>query len=183
MLQFRNLPFSHIFVVFPCVALVNHTHEKCIVVRTNHFLIPANNHGPPSKSKLIIIVVATVAGVLFLLAAVSCCCLWMKKNRRKSESDMASSLPPSTTDHGLPYRPRSHPSSSVPDEHLGDLYENTGSYTGKDVDLPLFDLEVILDATDNFAEHNKIGAGGFGPVYVVRKKRTSNNLLNSLFFS
>jgi hypothetical protein len=106
----------------------------------------------------------------------------MKKNRRKSESDMALSLPPSTTDHGLPYTRRNRPSNSVPDEHLGDLYENTGSYTGKDVELPLFDLEVILDATDNFAEPKKIGAGGFGPVYVVRKKCTSNNLLNSLIF-
>lgn len=41
-------------------------------------------------------------------------------------------------------------------------------YAEKDVDLPLFDLEVILVATDDFAEHKKVGAGGFGPVYMVK---------------
>ncbi|KAK3162141.1 hypothetical protein QOZ80_1BG0085980 [Eleusine coracana subsp. coracana] len=128
----------------------------------------AADNGPPThKSKLIIIIiVASVAGALFLLTAVACCCFWMNKGRRKGQIDTASSLPPSTVDHGLPYRVRSHPAPSpVRNEHLGDLYENR-RYTGKDVDLPLFDLDVILDATDNFAEHNKIGSGGFGPVYV-----------------
>ncbi|XP_022727428.1 G-type lectin S-receptor-like serine/threonine-protein kinase At4g03230 [Durio zibethinus] len=35
----------------------------------------------------------------------------------------------------------------------------------KDIDVPNFDLESILVATDNFAEANKLGQGGFGPVY------------------
>ncbi|XVF44496.1 hypothetical protein PTKIN_Ptkin02bG0128100 [Pterospermum kingtungense] len=35
----------------------------------------------------------------------------------------------------------------------------------KDIDVPYFDLESILVATDNFAETNKLGQGGFGPVY------------------
>ncbi|KAL5147588.1 G-type lectin S-receptor-like serine/threonine-protein kinase [Glycine soja] len=34
-----------------------------------------------------------------------------------------------------------------------------------DLDLPLLDLSIILAATDNFSEVNKIGEGGFGPVY------------------
>ena len=37
----------------------------------------------------------------------------------------------------------------------------------KDIDVPYFDLESILVATDNFAEANKLGQGGFGPVYKV----------------
>ena len=36
-----------------------------------------------------------------------------------------------------------------------------------DVDLPLFDLLTITTATDNFLLNNKIGQGGFGPVYWV----------------
>ncbi|GFP80336.1 g-type lectin s-receptor-like serine/threonine-protein kinase at4g27290 [Phtheirospermum japonicum] len=36
---------------------------------------------------------------------------------------------------------------------------------GKDSDLPFFNLSTILEATDNFAIQNKIGEGGFGPVY------------------
>ncbi|KAK4286027.1 hypothetical protein QN277_002641 [Acacia crassicarpa] len=34
-----------------------------------------------------------------------------------------------------------------------------------DLDLPLFDLPTIAQATENFQENNKIGQGGFGPVY------------------
>ncbi|KAH1127735.1 hypothetical protein GYH30_016339 [Glycine max] len=35
----------------------------------------------------------------------------------------------------------------------------------KDVDVPLFDLLTIATATNNFLLNNKIGQGGFGPVY------------------
>ncbi|TYH84954.1 hypothetical protein ES332_D02G232300v1 [Gossypium tomentosum] len=35
----------------------------------------------------------------------------------------------------------------------------------EDIDVPYFNLESILVATDNFAEANKLGQGGFGPVY------------------
>jgi hypothetical protein len=35
------------------------------------------------------------------------------------------------------------------------------------VDIPHFHLESILDATNNFASANKLGQGGFGPVYKV----------------
>ena len=33
--------------------------------------------------------------------------------------------------------------------------------------LPLYDIATILAATDNFSSENKIGQGGFGPVYKV----------------
>jgi len=34
-------------------------------------------------------------------------------------------------------------------------------------DLPFFDLSMIVAATDNFSDANKLGEGGFGPVYKV----------------
>ncbi|XP_020273246.1 G-type lectin S-receptor-like serine/threonine-protein kinase SD1-1 [Asparagus officinalis] len=34
-----------------------------------------------------------------------------------------------------------------------------------DIDLPLFDFDTIAVATDNFSQGNKLGEGGFGPVY------------------
>ncbi|KAM6585094.1 hypothetical protein CsatB_012096 [Cannabis sativa] len=37
----------------------------------------------------------------------------------------------------------------------------------EDVELPLFDLNTIMSATDNFSTGNKIGEGGFGPVYTA----------------
>ncbi|KAF8040361.1 hypothetical protein BT93_B2556 [Corymbia citriodora subsp. variegata] len=35
----------------------------------------------------------------------------------------------------------------------------------KGIDVPFFDLEIILQATNNFSDENKLGKGGFGPVY------------------
>ncbi|KAJ6847148.1 receptor-like serine/threonine-protein kinase SD1-8 [Iris pallida] len=37
---------------------------------------------------------------------------------------------------------------------------------GKDLELPLFDLTTIVAATDNFSASNKLGEGGFGPVFM-----------------
>lgn len=34
-------------------------------------------------------------------------------------------------------------------------------------DLPFWDLSVVLKATDHFSNTNKLGEGGFGPVYKV----------------
>lgn len=36
-----------------------------------------------------------------------------------------------------------------------------------DLELPLFDFETIVRATDNFTDYNKLGQGGFGIVYKV----------------
>ncbi|CAK7327490.1 unnamed protein product, partial [Dovyalis caffra] len=34
-----------------------------------------------------------------------------------------------------------------------------------DMELPIFDLSTIAHATGNFSSSNKLGAGGFGPVF------------------
>ncbi|XP_020209736.1 receptor-like serine/threonine-protein kinase SD1-8, partial [Cajanus cajan] len=43
--------------------------------------------------------------------------------------------------------------------------ENNYENYADDLDLPLLDLSIIIAATNNFSEGNKIGEGGFGPVY------------------
>ena len=37
----------------------------------------------------------------------------------------------------------------------------------EDPELPFLDLEVISEATCGFSDGNKLGQGGFGPVYKV----------------
>lgn len=44
----------------------------------------------------------------------------------------------------------------------------------EDSDLSTFDLHVIAEATDNFSDTNKLGEGGFGPVYKVIWPYVSN---------
>uniref|UniRef100_A0A2N9EZK0 non-specific serine/threonine protein kinase n=1 Tax=Fagus sylvatica TaxID=28930 RepID=A0A2N9EZK0_FAGSY len=60
-------------------------------------------------------------------------------------------------------------------------YDNEGR--NEDMELPLFDFMAIANATCNFSSNNKLGEGGFGPVYkgtlqegqVVAVKRLSKN--------
>ncbi|KAJ9182779.1 hypothetical protein P3X46_006734 [Hevea brasiliensis] len=39
-------------------------------------------------------------------------------------------------------------------------------YHNEDFELPLFELSTIVNSTNNFSINNKIGEGGFGPVYL-----------------
>ena len=41
-----------------------------------------------------------------------------------------------------------------------------------DSEFSLYDFDQIADATDNFSDHQKLGQGGFGPVYKVRIYRS-----------
>ncbi|CAO2166642.1 unnamed protein product [Urochloa humidicola] len=109
----------------------------------------ANTRGRPSK-RVVAAAVGTVAGVLLLLTF-GCCCVWRKRRKRQGGTESSA---PGGKDDVLPLRVRKRPA----------LDEDWRS-AEKDVDLPLFDLDVILAATDNFALSNKIGEGGFGPVY------------------
>ncbi|XP_034212826.1 G-type lectin S-receptor-like serine/threonine-protein kinase At4g27290 [Prunus dulcis] len=43
--------------------------------------------------------------------------------------------------------------------------------TKEDLELPLFDFDTIAAATNNFSYTNKLGEGGFGPVYKARLTR------------
>jgi hypothetical protein len=55
------------------------------------------------------------------------------------------------------------------ERHLKDLM-GSGEFKEEDekvIDVPFFDLEGILAATDSFSDANKLGEGGYGPVYKV----------------
>lgn len=107
-----------------------------------------------------IAIVAAVSGVLLLGLVVACCCFWRKKAGKKRQFENT----PSSQGDVLPFRARKHPALSSPQDQRLD---GNRMSTENDLDLPLFDLEVIMAATDNFSEDSKIGQGGFGPVYMV----------------
>ncbi|KAF3773207.1 hypothetical protein EJ110_NYTH54479 [Nymphaea thermarum] len=49
--------------------------------------------------------------------------------------------------------------------HSDVIYLGKGANESDDPELPLFKLGVIMEITNSFSESNKLGQGGFGPVY------------------
>ncbi|XP_048638128.1 G-type lectin S-receptor-like serine/threonine-protein kinase RKS1 isoform X4 [Brassica napus] len=97
-----------------------------------------NKDGLLRKRRVLIIVISLIAAVM-LLAVISFCYV---RKRRKSNRERRSST---TLAPGSPFR-----------------FEED---RGREWELPLFELNTIVTATNNFAFRNKLGEGGFGPVY------------------
>ena len=55
--------------------------------------------------------------------------------------------------------------------------DSIGERKKEDAEVPLFDFTTIATATNKFSQANVIGAGGFGPVYKVKR------ILNLLYRS
>ena len=73
----------------------------------------------------------------------------------------------SETREGMRGNPLTHLHDS--DRQVKDLI-GTSQFKDDDkeaIDVPFFDMEIILAATNNFSGENKLGQGGFGPVYKV----------------
>ena len=55
---------------------------------------------------------------------------------------------------------------TIKSENSEQLEENKrGDTRKKEVKIPLFSFASVFAATDNFSDANKLGEGGFGPVY------------------
>ncbi|XP_075648559.1 G-type lectin S-receptor-like serine/threonine-protein kinase RKS1 [Castanea sativa] len=103
----------------------------------------AKKNGLTQKKRMLTILGVSVA-VMFLLVVPVVYCFVMKKKKDSTYSYSADST--------LPYFEDS-PSRRDLDG------------TRRNSNLPLFDLRTIIAATDNFSIANKLGQGGFGPVY------------------
>ncbi|KAK9046345.1 hypothetical protein V6N11_052237 [Hibiscus sabdariffa] len=57
--------------------------------------------------------------------------------------------------------------------------ENSGKQKRKDTTFPLFNFASVSAATNNFSSENKLGEGGFGPVYKAWELWEGDRVLNS----
>ncbi|KAL8463503.1 hypothetical protein ACS0TY_034233 [Phlomoides rotata] len=111
------------------------------------------------KWKILIVVFSLVTGILLLSVTL----MLYSRKRKKLKNQLLE---------------KGRTRQNNMDNHLGVSHN-------EELDLPLFDLSTINKATDNFSINNKLGEGGFGPVYkgvledgreiaVKRLSRTSN---------
>ncbi|KAF3963086.1 hypothetical protein CMV_012487 [Castanea mollissima] len=118
----------------------------------------AKKNGLTQKKRMLAIL-GVFAAVMFLLVVSVVFCFVMKKKKETRHSTYSDSA-----DSTLPY------------------FEDSTSRrdldgTRRNSNLPLFDLRTIIAATDNFSIANKLGQGGFGPVY----KGLLRNGMNSTY--
>ncbi|THU61759.1 hypothetical protein C4D60_Mb07t26680 [Musa balbisiana] len=92
-----------------------------------------------SHHRIYLTVITVILALFILIMALVGCRVWRRKKRSsRSMSGMATSFTERHNDEGT---------------------------EAKDLDLPLFDLGTVAYATGNFSMENKLGEGGFGPVY------------------
>ncbi|THU75076.1 hypothetical protein C4D60_Mb04t40090 [Musa balbisiana] len=91
----------------------------------------------PSHQRHIVVIVVVLAVMITLLASTAFC---IRRRKKRRSTGMSANI------------------------SFSERYINEGR-EGKDIDLPLFDLGTIIDATNNFSVDSKLGEGGFGPVY------------------
>ncbi|MBA0815820.1 hypothetical protein Gohar_000552 [Gossypium harknessii] len=104
-----------------------------------------------SKPLALILGISLPIGTAFLCAAVSIY-VWSEKVLKRREKQRQAVLHMYDTEKGV--------------KELIDLTPFEEKDHGTGIDVPFFDFESILAATNNFSEENKLGKGGFGPVYM-----------------
>lgn len=99
------------------------------------------------------IVSAAVASLVALVSGGFLCRCWICKGRKPGKEDLSKDLQ---------YYDFKSNSDATDDER------NKNKLTiaeKRDVELPLFSFKSVSAATENFSAENKLGQGGFGPVY------------------
>ncbi|XP_023729509.1 G-type lectin S-receptor-like serine/threonine-protein kinase At4g27290 isoform X1 [Lactuca sativa] len=112
--------------------------DQQLYIRMSTFQLTAESQFSFNKKKGVLAVVLSVSIAALLLFAVAYAC--RKKVKRLNKKGRGSRAPTLDKDH-----------TSVQMENFDEL--------------PFFSLHKIVEATNNFNINNKIGEGGFGPVY------------------
>ncbi|KAL9382726.1 hypothetical protein Peur_025761 [Populus x canadensis] len=105
------------------------------------------------KKPLPLIVGVAIASVIVLSSIFLYICIFLRKKAKRRESQQNTER-----NTALLYGTEKRVKNLIDAEEFNEEDK-------KGIDVPFFDLDSILAATDNFSEANKLGRGGFGPVY------------------
>ncbi|PWA95198.1 G-type lectin S-receptor-like serine/threonine-protein kinase [Artemisia annua] len=111
--------------------------------------IPKPDNKSSSRGRVFAFAIAGSALILSSLCGISYCLYKRLGNRRKIDQQ---SLEIQSSNMQRRMNELLHLDHSKEDDREG-------------IDVPYFELESIIAATDDFAEKNRLGQGGFGPVY------------------
>ncbi|XP_077243366.1 G-type lectin S-receptor-like serine/threonine-protein kinase B120 [Tasmannia lanceolata] len=111
--------------------------------------------GRKKKRQSPILILVTALGAMFLLAYSFFLWKWIRRERETKKKEHSQEM------HllDLSIRNNSNRRFQEADELEGSVKQK------KSRDLPLFDLDTVRMATNEFSRVNKLGEGGFGPVY------------------
>ncbi|KAK2639279.1 hypothetical protein Ddye_027074 [Dipteronia dyeriana] len=122
--------------------------------QTIYLKLAASEFLNPRGNKQLIWIVAIVVPLTVLLPASYIFSRWRTKRKAKEEIEISQDI--------LLFDMNMSVGTSTSELSIGD-----GASKGKSKDawFPLFSLASVSAATDNFSAENKLGEGGFGPVY------------------
>ncbi|OIW05919.1 hypothetical protein TanjilG_07195 [Lupinus angustifolius] len=135
-----------------------HEHGCDLHVRVAFSDIEGNHSYQTDKhmSLLEIIVVTLTALVILILLSSTVTYIYLRKRNQENTQESRGYV-----------KKKSGINMYGSEKYIRDMIES-GRFKEDDaqaIDIPHFHLESILDATNNFANVNKLGQGGFGPVY------------------
>ncbi|XP_062160763.1 G-type lectin S-receptor-like serine/threonine-protein kinase At1g11410 isoform X3 [Alnus glutinosa] len=107
----------------------------------------SKNNGLIRNKRMLAVLVVSVAVMLPLLVSLV---YWLVMRNKKASRESKNMLSVTSSSTYLQESP----------SRIGELDGST-----RNSDLPFFDLSMIVAATDNFSDANKLGEGGFGTVY------------------
>ncbi|KAM1015866.1 hypothetical protein ACFX1Q_045453 [Malus domestica] len=106
---------------------------------------PSKEDHTRRKLSLSLIIVAVLLSVIFLACIVISIYIWRRNMNNKRDQIRRGQFDS--------------------ERRVKELIDTSEFKEEEGIDVPFFDLQTILDATDNFSNANKLGQGGYGPVY------------------